>query len=147
MSTPTILLTTQELADLEEINRLLHEANEHSLEQDGHCKSAEGAISLHFGNHWDRLDETDRKSPSVSIYAYLLGPYRNHDFDSITQALDVVRVWHKNEMAREGDDWDWDEEDYDPYLVIEDERKAKARKRWALLDQIHEDMERNEETQ
>lgn len=145
MSTPTMLLTPEELSNLEEINRLLHEANAHSLEQDGHCKSAEGAISLHFGNHWDRLNEEDRKSPSMSIYSYLLGPHRNHDFDSITQALDVVRVWHKNEMDREGDGWDWEDED-DPYIDIEREREAKAREMWALLDQIHEDMEREEET-
>lgn len=115
MSTPTPLLTPEELSDLEEINRLLHEANEHSLKRDGHCKSAEGAISLHFGNHWDRLDEADRRSPAVSIYSYLLGPHRNHDFDSIQEALEAVRVWHRDEMVREGDDWGWDDEEDDPY--------------------------------
>ena len=142
MSTPTPLLTAEDLERLEEINRLLYEANSHSLERDGHCKSAEGSIYLHFGNHWDRLPGEPRKSPSVSIYSYLLGPHRNHDFDSITQALDVVRVWHKNEMAREGDDWE--DEEPDPYLDIEKERELKAREMWALLDQIHEDMEREE---
>lgn len=112
MSTPAVLLTPEELSDLEEINRLLYEANRHSLERDGLGKSSEGAISLHFGNHWDRLDEADRKSPSVSIYAYLLGPHRNHDFDSIQEALETVRVWHRDEMVREDDDWedpDWTE--------------------------------------
>lgn len=141
MDAPTLLLTPEELADLEEINRLLHEANAHSLARDGHRKSSEGAISLHFGTHWDRLDEEDRKSPSVSIYSYLLSPHRDHDFDSVQQALETVRVWHRNEMAREGDDWDWDDEGDDPYLDIERERELKAREMWELLDRMDEEGE------
>lgn len=48
-------------------------------------------------------------------------------------------------MAREGDDWDWDDEGDDPYLDIERERELKAREMWELLDRMDEDMERDEE--
>ena len=39
------LITADELSDLREIDRLLDEANRHSLEGDGHCKSGEGYVS------------------------------------------------------------------------------------------------------
>jgi len=35
----------------------------------------------------------------VSVYSYVLGPYRNHDFDSIAEALETVREWHADTMG------------------------------------------------
>lgn len=92
------LITAEELAHLAEIDRLLDEANNHSLAQDGHCKSSEGHIGVSLGNHWDRDPDEPRKPVGVDIYSYLLGPHRSHHFDNTQQALDVVQVWHHNEM-------------------------------------------------
>lgn len=118
------LITEQEMADLREIDRLLDEANQHSLDNDGYCKSSEGAVILNLGNHWDRIPGEGRKPIGVSIYAYLLGPHRNHDFDNTTQALEVVKQWHWREMAHDyvsGVNLNAPEDDL--YLAIEKERQ------------------------
>jgi hypothetical protein len=38
---------------------------------------------------------------SCSIYSYVLGPNRNHDFDSLDEALVAVKEWHAEEMKRD----------------------------------------------
>ena len=95
MNNPT-LLTQQDLDNLTEIQRLLDEGLEHYLSYESHCKSSEGAVAVHFGNSWDRRD--GRNPISVEVYSYTLGPHRSHDFDSIQEALEEVRKWHKAEM-------------------------------------------------
>lgn len=122
------LLTAEELDKLHEIHRLLEEANSHSLEQDGYCKSSEGHIEVGLGNHWDRLDPADRKPPTVSIYSYLLGPHRQHHFDSIDQALEVVQQWHRREMT--------DSVEPDLYMEIEAHRDADGRESWDYFESI-----------
>lgn len=128
------LITPEELADLAEIDRLLDEANAHSLAMDGHCKSSEGHVEVGFGNHWDRNPEEARKPVTVSIYSYLLGPHRSHYFDNTTQALEVVRQWHHREMT---DDHDTDEEDL--YLRIERERREEFERGYAEFEKAMED--------
>lgn len=82
---------------LKEIRRLLKEAYDHYFEHsDGHCKSGEGQISIHFGNYWE--DKEDLTIRSVEIWSYVFGPHRNHFFDTIDEALKTVRQWHKEEM-------------------------------------------------
>lgn len=130
MTTRHPLLTPDELADLAEIDRLLDEANSHAY-SNGDCgKSSEGHISVDLGTHFDRDPDEPRRVPRVSIYAYMLGPHRSHDFDSIRQALDVVKVWHHNEMlsTEEGDE-DESQMIDEPYYTIE----AKRRKDCAAL--------------
>lgn len=92
------LLTPEELDALAEIDRLLDEANEHAFAAGDYGKSSEGWIQLHFGTHWSRREDV-RYAPTVSIYAYMLGPHRNHEFPSIPAALETVRRWHAAEMA------------------------------------------------
>lgn len=130
------LITPEELADLAEIDRLLDEANAHSLARDGHCKSSEGHIEIGFGNHWDRDPEEPRKPVTVSIYSYLLGPHRSHHFDNTTQALDVVRQWHRREFA---DDRDIGEEDL--YLKIERERREEFERMYADAEKAYAEFE------
>lgn len=120
------LITAQEMADLAEIDRLLHEANEHSLRSDGHCKSSEGHIGVSLGNHWDRIpDDEGRKPVGVTIYSYLLGPHRDHHFDDTAQALAVVRNWHAREMSYDEEREEYTASEPDLYLVIEKERREE----------------------
>lgn len=83
-----------------EIRRLLREAYEHYFAtSDGHCKSCEGAISLHFPNYFEA--KNGETQPRVEIYSYVLGPNRNHSFNSLAEALVAVREWHAAEMQAE----------------------------------------------
>ena len=91
-------------ADLHEIQRLLDEAYANYFEKgDGHCKSAEGAIAVHFNNVFDRRHDpaSGLKAVAVSVYSYVLGPQRWHYFDDSATALATVREWHAKEMARD----------------------------------------------
>lgn len=111
------LITEQEMSDLREIDILLDEANTHSLARDGYCKSSEGYVSVSFGNHWERHPDEPRKPIHVEVYSYLLGPHRSHYFDSTTQALEVVRQWHRREMGDTGEP--------DLYLALEEKRRQE----------------------
>lgn len=93
------------LAELREIQDLLAEAYRHYMQHgDGGWKSSEGAISLHFPEFfweegWYGEEDTLPKRPGISIYSYILGPNRNHTFDTTTEALTEVRNWHAREMS------------------------------------------------
>ena len=88
-------------ADLAEIRRLLAEAYEHYFtNSDGHCKSSEGAISIHYPPFFWRDDETS-EPPGIEIYSYVLGPHRSHHFRTSAEALAAVREWHASEMAHD----------------------------------------------
>ena len=81
-----------------EIRKLLKEAYDHYFDNtDGHCKSQEGHISLEFGNYWED-EKCELKITSVNIYSYVFGNSRSHCYDSLDEALEVVRRWHKDEM-------------------------------------------------
>jgi hypothetical protein len=96
---------------LKEIRRLLKEAYDHYFKHgDGHCKSAEGQISVHFGNYW--TDGDDLVIRSVEIYSYVLGPSRSHFFDTIDEALETVKKWHHNEMNFDYEQAEKDEAEY-----------------------------------
>lgn len=116
------LLTEQELDDLRQIDVLLDEANAHALARDGYCKSAEGNISVDFGNHWDRDPDEPRILAKVVIYSYRLGPHRQHYFDSTAQALEVVKQWHHREMSCGEEGWG---SEPDLYLEIEQKREEE----------------------
>jgi hypothetical protein len=95
------------LTKLTEIQRLLEEAYRHYFKySDGLCKSCEGRISIHLPEYfWAHGKD---KKPEISIYSYVLGPNRNHDFANIDKALDAVRKWHKREMEQDYSDGDDD---------------------------------------
>ena len=106
-----------------EIRRLLKEAYDHYFKHgDGHCKSAEGKISVHFGNYWE--DGDDLIIRCVEIYSYVLGPTRSHYFDSLDEALETVKQWHKNEMIYDYEQAEKDEQEYwDSYFKKYPEKK------------------------
>lgn len=94
------LLTEQESADLTEIQRLLDEAYKNYYEKgDGYGKSAEGHVEVAFGNTFDRRSG-ERLRP-VTVYSYVFGRGRSHFFDTPAEALEEVRGWHAEEMARD----------------------------------------------
>lgn len=85
-----------------EIRRLLKEAYDHYFDNsdDGHCKSQEGHIDLEFGNYWTD-NKCEMKITSVNIYSYVFGNSRSHYYDTINEALEVVKRWHEEEMAHD----------------------------------------------
>ena len=99
-----VVITAEDLAKVEEIRWLHDTAIKRALARDGHSKSGEGLISLSFGTYWGRLDDdgnpTVKQDVEVSIYAYVIGTNRSHNFATIDRALETVRVWYANEMSR-----------------------------------------------
>ena len=80
------------------IQERLRSATYHELRKDNYHKSSEGAVSLSFD-----LPPVvgDERNPSwtVSVYSYVLGPDRTHDFfgdsalEAISKAEDAVSIW------------------------------------------------------
>lgn len=86
---------------IRELMRLHDEAFDAMMRVDGHCKSSEGYVELCLTNHTDRAAGVDPlEVQSVGVYSYVLGPSRMHHFDSVDEALETVRKWH-----REAFDW------------------------------------------
>ena len=93
-------MTPDEYQKLQEISRLLKEAYDHYFEYEGHCKSAEGRISIDYGTLWDREDPNDMSIRGVEIYSYVFcREGRSQFFTTVDVALEVVRGWHVEEMA------------------------------------------------
>lgn len=84
---------------LKEIRRLLKEAYDHYFtnDPDPSCKSAEGQISVYFGNYWE--DKDDIVIRHIEIYSYVFGSVRLHSFKSADEALETVRGWHKEQLS------------------------------------------------
>lgn len=98
-----MILTDQEQADLTELQRLLDEAYEHYFKYgDGHCKSQEGYVELAFNNYFERNpDNRGLQVTQVTVYSYVFGPLRSHEFPSTRAALETVREWHREAMAHD----------------------------------------------
>ena len=102
-----MILTEQETSDYLELLRLHDVAFRDYLERHnyGH-KSSEGCVSLHFGNFWER-EGWDTPGASklvgVEVYSYALGPSRSHWFNSMAEALENVRRWHDEQLAKSDD--------------------------------------------
>lgn len=122
MSTEEDILTREEIEQLGEIQRLLDEAYDHYFATtDGLCKMSEGYFNVSFGNYFDRDDgdtgyQSRGQKPAVrrrrmTIYSYVLGPSRNHDFESIGEALETVKKWHEAEMTRPSTQDGWEDEE------------------------------------
>ena len=94
-------MTPEDYEKLQEIQRLLDEAYDHYFKYESHAKSYEGRISITFNNYWDRKES----GPGVKIDYINIASYvfchegRSQDFDSLDDALETVREWHKDEMA------------------------------------------------
>lgn len=65
-------------------------------DSDGYCKSSEGyiGVTLNYPNWFEAKDyENDEPSISVSVYSYLFGPNRMHDYGSLKEAWEAVKEW------------------------------------------------------
>ena len=74
----------------------LHTEWHNDPERDGHHKMSEGAIdvNLGYGNWFDEGDYENREPHvSCSVYSYLFGPSRLHEFASMEEAWEKVSKW------------------------------------------------------
>ena len=106
-----VILSVEDLAKIAEIQYLHDIALARAMKRDGHSKSGEGAMEISLGNSWQRMGAEDEDGDAVeigvSLYAYVLGPNRNHWFASIDRALETVRVWYAQEFSSpETSEWD-----------------------------------------
>lgn len=87
------------MKEILEMQRLMKEAYDHYFQYgDGHCKSAEGQILLIYPTYHVGFSDTPCE---VHVYSYVLGPHRTHSFNSLDEALETVREWHKQEMEND----------------------------------------------
>jgi hypothetical protein len=119
-------MNSKDFQKLLEIRKLLKEAYDHVFENDHDCshKSQEGHISVEFGNYWED-SKCEMKITSVNIYSYVFGNSRSHCYDSLDTALEVVKVWHKEEMTTDYEEQrrvakEYDERYTQDYLVNPD---------------------------
>jgi hypothetical protein len=94
-------MNKEDYEKIEEIQRLLDEAYDHYFKYESHAKSYEGRVAVHFNNYWDRREnESGLEIDSIEIASYVFCRRgRNEFFDTIDEALDNVRGWHRDEMA------------------------------------------------
>lgn len=106
----TLLRQSESLLDpavvekLNELIRLHDEAYDHAMLRDGCHKSSEGHVGIDLTDVFQRKDGVAPLTVrSVNVYSYVLGPSRQHYFDSLDEALRTVRGWHAQEMADDGE--------------------------------------------
>lgn len=134
------MLTNEHIEKLHEIERLIDEAYDDYItrDPDTYHKSSEGHIEVSLGNYFERSDEDRTVEPSISIYSYVLGPHRSHDFDSFDQALETVRVWHRNQLNTvydAGGGWYVKDEQPDPYIELENKRHREREEFFRYMDE------------
>lgn len=107
------MISQEDLDKIAEIARLHDEAFWHLHQYDGHAKSSDGSISLEigFGNVWNRKDQQEKKlTPivGVSIYSYVVASNtpsyqhlggRHHYFETVDEALTVMKEWHEKALS------------------------------------------------
>jgi hypothetical protein len=104
------MISDETLNKISEITRLHDEAFWHLHQFDGHAKSSDGSVQIHieFGNVWERQDGPVQPRVSVAMYSYVVASdtplypsfgERNHYFETVDQALQVMKEWHKAAMA------------------------------------------------
>lgn len=104
------MISQEDLDKIAEITRLHDEAFWHLHKYDGHAKSSDGAITIEigFGNVWERQDSSVSPRVGVAIYSYVVASdtpsypnfgSRNHYFESVDEALTVMKEWHAQAMS------------------------------------------------
>jgi hypothetical protein len=104
------MINKETLDKIAEITRLHDEAFWHLHQFDGHAKSSDGyvAIKIGFGTVWDRQEEPVEPSVSVDIYSYVVASNtpsypnfgdRSHYFETVDEALQVMKEWHQRAMS------------------------------------------------
>ncbi len=103
------MISKETLDKIAEITRLHDEAFWHLHQFDGHAKSSDGSVQLHieFGNVWERQEGPVDPRVSVAIYSYVVASNtpsypnfgeRNHYFETVDEALQVMTEWHRKAM-------------------------------------------------
>jgi hypothetical protein len=104
------MITSEMLDKIDEIARLHDEAFWHLHQYDGHAKSSDGSISIEIGFRtvWTRKEqEKTQPSIGVAIYSYVVASdtpsypsfgQRNHWFETVDEALTVMKEWHAKAM-------------------------------------------------
>ncbi len=96
-------MTTKEKEQFNKIRKHLADLHERweKDDNDGHCKSTEGSVSLiaNYPNWFEansNKKEYSKAKPkfSVEIYSYLFGPERLHYFNTIEKAYKEVMSWY-----------------------------------------------------
>lgn len=93
-SEQTYAPTQRDIDNVAEMMRLMAEAYAHYFEHESHCKSSEGTVQLISPTYWEYGQPW-----GCEVYSYVLGPHRNHEFDTTDAALAAVRGWHASEMS------------------------------------------------
>jgi hypothetical protein len=104
------VITQEDVMKVQEIAELHDEAFWHLHQYDGHAKSSDGYIGfdVSFGTVWDRKNGPVTPRVGVIIYSYVVSSEtplypnfgdRNHYFESLDEALLVMKEWHKIAMA------------------------------------------------
>lgn len=104
-----MVISEENLVKIAEIAKLHDEAFNHYQKYDGHAKSSDGAISLviNFGNVWERNASQVEPKIGIELYSYVVARdtpsydtygNRTHWFDSIDEALSVMKEWHSIAM-------------------------------------------------
>jgi hypothetical protein len=104
------MITQEDVMKVQEIAELHDEAFWHLHQFDGHAKSSDGGIEFYisFGNVWSRRGGPVAPTVGVGIYSYVVASEtpsypnfgdRNHYFDNLDQALEVMREWHAKAMS------------------------------------------------
>lgn len=95
---------------VQEIAELHDEAFWHLHQYDGHAKSSDGYIGfeVNFGTVWDRREGPVTPRVGVRIYSYVVASEtplypsfgdRQHWFETLDEALDIMREWHRIAMG------------------------------------------------
>lgn len=104
------MISQEDLDKIAEIARLHDEAFWHLHQFDGHAKSSDGSVSIEltFGNVWERKSGPVTPQVGVSIYSYVVASdtpsyqhfgERNHYFESVDEALSVMKEWHAQALS------------------------------------------------
>lgn len=93
-------MTPEEYEDIKEIEILLRQSYNHYFLYESFCKSAEGYISVDYGDVWDREDGGTIKFRSITICSSVFCTEgRSQEWTSTAAALATVREWHQKEMS------------------------------------------------
>ncbi len=104
------MISKKDLDKIAEITHLHDEAFWHLHQFDGHAKSSDGSVQIHleFGNVWERQEGPVEPRVSVAIYSYVVASStpsypnfgeRNHYFETVDEALQVMKEWHAKAMS------------------------------------------------
>lgn len=104
------MITQEDMMKVQEITELHDEAFWHLHQFDGHAKSSDGYVGfdISFGTVWDRQEGPVTPRVGVRIYSYVVASStpsypnfgeRSHWFETLDEALLVMREWHAQAMS------------------------------------------------